>query len=48
MYEMARLNHGNVVIGPAVIEGADTTLVIPKGFKASVDEYLNMLLQPAG
>ena len=48
MYEMSRLNHGNVVIGPAIIEGIDTTLVIPKGFKAAMDEYLNMVLQPVG
>ena len=45
VYEMTRLNHGNAVIGPAIIEGTDTTLVLPQGFKASVDEYLNMVLK---
>lgn len=47
VYEMEALNAGNVVMGPSIIEATDTTLVLPKGFKAVRDEYMNFVLTPA-
>lgn len=44
VYEMSRLDHGNHVEGPAIIEGGDTTFVIPPDRNVMVDEYLNMVM----
>ncbi len=40
-YESERLRHGNVIVGPAIIEGAKTTVVIPRQFRLQVDAYGN-------
>ncbi|MBM2831429.1 MAG: hypothetical protein HW414_481 [Dehalococcoidia bacterium] len=44
IYDMQRLLPGNVVEGVAIIEGADTTVVIPSQCKVTLDEYLNMVM----
>ena len=41
VYEMKSLEHGNMVSGPAIIEGTDTTFVVPPDRVVRVDEYLN-------
>lgn len=45
IYEMSRLNCGNLVEGPAIIEGTDTALVVPPTHRVMIDEYLNMQLE---
>jgi N-methylhydantoinase A len=45
IYDYAKLVAGNVVSGPAVIEATQTTIVIPPERKATVDEYLNVIIK---
>lgn len=45
IYDNSKLQVGNVVEGPSIIEALDTTIVIPKGRKVIVDEYLNMVME---
>ena len=40
-YESERLRHGNVIVGPAIIEAAKTTVVIPRAYRLQVDAYGN-------
>lgn len=40
-YDSERLRHGNVIVGPAIIEGAKTTVVIPREYRLQVDAYGN-------
>ena len=37
IYEGEKLLAGNVIAGPAVVEETTTTVVIPEGFRCSVD-----------
>jgi N-methylhydantoinase A len=45
IYDYTKLAAGNLVSGPAIIETPFTTVVVPAGTKAEVDEYLNIVLQ---
>lgn len=45
IYSMGRLFAGNVVLGPSIVEGDDTTVVIPKDRKVTIDKYRNMFMQ---
>jgi N-methylhydantoinase A len=45
VYTKELLKCGNVVFGPAILESSDTTYVIPKGWRFSVDEYLNGVME---
>lgn len=45
LYDRALLRPGNVVIGSAIIDQMDTTTVVPMGMKATVDAYLNLILE---
>ena len=45
IYSMEALHHGNVLKGPAIIEGVDTNVVIPPNWRVEVDKYLNMFLK---
>jgi N-methylhydantoinase A/acetophenone carboxylase len=47
IYEHNLLQSGNVVIGPAVIESEDTTLLVPLGQKYTVDKFLNGSMETA-
>jgi N-methylhydantoinase A len=40
-YDAERLRHGNVIMGPAVIEHPQTTLVMSQGAELTVDAYEN-------
>jgi N-methylhydantoinase A len=40
-YDSERLRHGNAIVGPAIIEGAKTTVVIPRDYRLQVDAYGN-------
>ena len=45
IYDMNKLNVGNLIEGIAIIEGDDTTIVVPDNRKVTVDEYLNMVME---
>lgn len=45
IYDMRGLCAGNVVEGPAVLEAVDTTCVVPPGWRFTVDQYLNGILE---
>jgi N-methylhydantoinase A len=45
IYDYAKLEAGNVVSGPAIIEATQTTIVIPPEQTATVDEYLNVIIK---
>jgi N-methylhydantoinase A len=45
IYERDRLDFGITVAGPAVVEQFDATTVIPRGWRASVDQHRNLVLE---
>lgn len=45
IYDYTALEAGNVIPGPAIIEASQTTIVLPPGQNARVDEYLNVIIQ---
>jgi N-methylhydantoinase A len=47
LYDRAKLQAGNEVAGPAIVEQPDSTTVIPGGYRARVDAYLNLLIAKA-
>ena len=44
IYDRARLGGGARIEGPAVIEQTDTTVLVPPGASARVDDYLNIVI----
>lgn len=44
IYDRAKLRCGATFDGPAIVEQSDSTTVVPPAVKASVDEYLNLIL----
>jgi N-methylhydantoinase A len=44
VYDRARLKTGSRFDGPAIVEQADTTLLIPPGVAARVDAHLNIVI----
>jgi len=45
VYDGERLGHGNRLAGPAVIESANTTIVVPRDWSASYDALGNCVLK---
>jgi N-methylhydantoinase A len=45
VYERARLEHGNRLSGPAVIDQMDSTTLILPGQTARVDAYRNVIVE---
>ena len=45
IFEMRRLEVGNFIEGPAIREGEDTTIVLPKDRTVTVDEFGNMVIE---
>jgi N-methylhydantoinase A len=45
IYDIARLQCGNAVEGLAILEGINTTVVIPPDRKVTIDEYMNMVME---
>ncbi len=43
VYQRAALSQGQELEGPAIIEQYDTTIYIPAGFRATVDEWFNLV-----
>jgi N-methylhydantoinase A len=48
LYERERLTSGNIVVGPAIIVQLDSTTVVPPGWAASVDVWLNLVVRRSG
>ena len=48
VYERDRLRAGHAVRGPAILTQRDSTTLIHPGHVGEVDEYLNLLIRPAG
>jgi N-methylhydantoinase A len=45
IYDGARLKAGNLLTGPSIVEEPTSTVVIPEGFRCTVDDYGNYLLR---
>ncbi len=45
IYDRAKLAPGHTFTGPAVIEQMDSTCLVGPGQRASVDEYLNLIIE---
>lgn len=45
VYDGDRMLAGNVIEGPAIIEERTTTVVVPGGFRCTVDPYRNYILE---
>ena len=45
LYDRAKLHNGNIVYGPAIIEQMDSTTIVLANQKATVDTYLNMIIE---
>ena len=44
VYDSRILRAGNVISGPAIIEEATTTVVVPRAYRCTVDKYRSYLL----
>ena len=45
LYDRDRLGAGNRIVGPAIVEQMDTTTFLPPGWAATVDPYLNLIVE---
>jgi len=45
IYDRDLLRNGNIVRGPAIVEQMDSTTIIPRGMKGTVDKDLNIMLE---
>ena len=45
VYDRGRLRSGHIIYGPAIIEQKDSTTLLLPSFKASVDEYRNLVIE---
>lgn len=45
LYEYGKLQAGNVLAGPAIIESPVSTIVVPPGCVARVDRFLNIIIE---
>ena len=45
LYDRDRLQYGNRIPGPAIVEQMDSTTIILPNQIATVDQYLNMILE---
>ena len=45
LYDRDKLRCGNVIQGPAIIEQMDSTTIVLSNHKATVDTYLNMMIE---
>ncbi len=44
VFDMNKVQVGNIIFGPAIIEGVDTNLVVPPDRKVTIDQYMNMVM----
>ena len=45
LYDREKLRNGNIIYGPAIVEQMDSTTIILGSQKATVDKYLNMMIE---
>jgi N-methylhydantoinase A len=45
LYDRDRLGAGNRIEGPAIVEQMDATTFLPPGAVATVDPYLNLIVE---
>jgi len=45
LYDREKLHNGNVIPGPAIIEQMDSTTIVLSNQKATVDQFLNMMIE---
>jgi N-methylhydantoinase A len=45
VYDRERLDPGAQLEGPALVEGVDTTIVVPEGFTLSIDGFATAVLE---
>ncbi len=45
IFDLNKLEPGNSIDGPAVVEGEDTTIVVPEGGRVSVDRFDNCIIE---
>jgi len=45
VFELQRLESGNIIEGPAIVEAVSTTLVLPTAARLSVDKYRNLVIE---
>lgn len=45
LYDREKLHNGNIIYGPAIIEQMDSTTIVFPNQKATVDKYLNMIIE---
>jgi N-methylhydantoinase A len=45
IYDRDKLDAGNRIAGPAIVEQMDATTVIPPAMTARVEPYLNLILE---
>ena len=45
LYDRDKLHNGNVIQGPAIIEQMDSTTIVLSNQKATVDQFLNMMIE---
>ena len=48
IYNRAELSTGVLLEGPTILEQMDSTVVVPPGMKARVDDYLNLIIDVNG
>jgi N-methylhydantoinase A len=48
VYDRARLEPGDRIMGPAIVEEPDSSTICPDGYGASVDLHGNLLISPIG
>ena len=47
IYDRAKLAPGSSISGPAILENIDSTVIIDPGWRATIDNYGNCIMQPA-
>jgi len=47
VFDWSRLEPGCRLVGPAIVEGTDATIVVPPGYSAAVDRWRNVILASA-
>ena len=45
IYRQELLECGNAIVGPAIVEAEDTTIVVEPGWRFTLDEYMNALIK---
>jgi N-methylhydantoinase A len=46
VYDRAHLTYGHLLKGPAIIGEYSSTTLVPRGFRCSIDAFLNVVLEP--